>query len=85
MKIVRLMSFFVLIGGGAFAQTNLVVNGGFEDNGGVDTSVFRGWTVVNQGSGSWVVQEGTLPPTIYASSFDGGQAFDLRLDRKTKA
>jgi len=70
MKILPLMSFFVLICGGAFAQTNLVVNGGFEDNGGVDTSVFRGWTVVNQGSGSWVVQKGTLPPTIYACRND---------------
>lgn len=45
------------------AQTNLIVNGGFEDNGGLGTSVFAGWTVYNQtgGSGSWLVQNGTHP------------------------
>lgn len=42
---------------------NLVVNGGFEQNSGLGTSVFTGWTVINQtgSSGSWYVQAGTAP------------------------
>src|SRR5437660_5710084 len=43
---------------------NIVVNGGFETNGGAGTSSFAGWSVVNQanGSGSWYAQTGTLSP-----------------------
>jgi hypothetical protein len=48
------------------AATADVVNGGFESNGGVGTSVFTGWTVVNEtGSfvpSSWYVQAGTASP-----------------------
>lgn len=43
----------------------LVQNGGFEVNGGTNTSTFSGWTVVNQasGSGNFYVQTGTTSPT----------------------
>lgn len=43
--------------------SNLVVNGDFEQNGGLGKSVFTGWTVVNQAgsSGSWYAQMGTRP------------------------
>jgi len=46
----------------AFGQ-ELVVNGGFEQNGGVGTNQFTGWTVASQagGSGSWYVQTGVYP------------------------
>src|ERR1043165_8760104 len=42
---------------------NLVVNGAFEQNGGLATSIFTGWTVFNQvgSSGSWYAQMGTTP------------------------
>jgi hypothetical protein len=42
---------------------NLIVNGGFEQNGGLATSIFTGWTVFNQvgSSGSWYAQMGTTP------------------------
>jgi len=42
---------------------NLVVNGDFEQNGGLGTSVFTGWTVFNLtgSSGSWYAQMGTMP------------------------
>ena len=57
------LALLALLSGSAFAQTNLIVNGGFEDNGGLGTNVFAGWTVYNQigGSGSWLVQNGTHP------------------------
>jgi hypothetical protein len=43
--------------------SNLVVNGDFEQNGGLAKSVFTGWTVFNEvgGSGSWYAQMGTKP------------------------
>ncbi len=48
----------------AFGGTaNLVVNGDFEQNGGIGTSQFAGWTVQIQegGKGSWYVQKGGFP------------------------
>jgi hypothetical protein len=44
--------------------TNVVVNGGYEVNGGVGTNVFANWSVDNQagGSGDWLVQTGTSSP-----------------------
>src|SRR5437763_11436189 len=51
--------------GAAFGAdgTNLVVNGGFEQNGGLATNIFTGWTVFDQAgsSGSWYAQMGTKP------------------------
>jgi len=49
-------------------QPNLIVNSGFEQNGGLGTNRFTGWTVVDQagGSGSWFAQMGSLPaPNTY--------------------
>lgn len=45
------------------AEPNLVVNGGFEQNGGAGTKQLTGWTIVEQagGSGSWYVQTGDFP------------------------
>ena len=44
--------------------TNIVVNGGYETNGGVGTNVFANWAVDNQvgGTGDWLVQTGTASP-----------------------
>lgn len=49
---------------GAQAVASLLANPGFETNGGVGTSSFAGWTVVDQqgGSGSWYVQTGVESP-----------------------
>jgi hypothetical protein len=51
--------------GAAFSADgpNLVVNGGFEQNGGLATNIFTGWTVFDEsgGSGSWYAQMGTKP------------------------
>jgi len=38
------------------STTDLIVNGGFE------TGNFNGWTVINSGSGSWVINNGTFDP-----------------------
>ena len=53
----------LLIAPAAHAQ-QLIQNGGFETNGGANTSTLTNWTVVNQanGSGSWYVQTGTGSP-----------------------
>jgi hypothetical protein len=40
------------------ASPNLVVNGGFEQNGGAGTDVLTGWTTLNSGSGGWFAQTG---------------------------
>ena len=56
---------------------NLIVNGGFEQNGGVGTNSFNGWTVVDQsgGSGSWFAQTGNLPlPKTYRCTDDSVDA-----------
>ncbi|MGP8243693.1 MAG: hypothetical protein ACLQVN_04140 [Bryobacteraceae bacterium] len=44
---------------------NIILNGGFETNGGPGSSSFAGWTVVNESGsgGSWYVQTGTTSPT----------------------
>jgi hypothetical protein len=46
------------------AQTNLILNGSFESNGGVGTSTFSNWTATDLagGTGSWFVQTGTGSP-----------------------
>ncbi len=51
-------------GGSAAGAAELVVNGGFEQNGGAGTNVFTGWTMVDQpgGSGSFYAQTGTSSP-----------------------
>jgi hypothetical protein len=50
--------------GTAAGAAELVVNGGFEQNGGAGTNVFTGWTVSDQaaGSGSFFAQTGTSSP-----------------------
>jgi hypothetical protein len=44
---------------------NVIVNGGFETNGGAGSSTLSGWTVVTEAgsSGSWYAQTGVLSPT----------------------
>jgi len=44
--------------------TNIVLNGGFESNGGAGTNIFNDWTVENLfgGVGDWLVQTGTTSP-----------------------
>jgi len=44
--------------------TNIVLNGGFEANGGVGTNIFTNWTVESLfgGTGDWLVQTGTASP-----------------------
>ena len=44
--------------------SNIIVNGGFESNGGAASSTFTGWTVTNESGsgGSWYVQTGTASP-----------------------
>src|SRR5947209_14722369 len=68
MKTNRLLLAIVLCwsaAGAAFGADgpNLVVNGGFEQNGGLATNTFTGWTVFDQSgsSGSWYAQMGTKP------------------------
>jgi chitodextrinase len=53
----------------AAGPANLVVNGDFEQNGGLGTSVFTGWTVFNEtgSSGSWYAQMGTVPGPVTQS------------------
>jgi len=43
--------------------TNLVVNGDFEQNGGIGTSQLTGWTIQTQegGKGNWYAQKGGFP------------------------
>lgn len=51
---------------GSALGVELVVNGTFESNGGVNTSILTGWTVTDQNqagsSGSWFAQSGTSAP-----------------------
>ena len=44
---------------------NVILNSGFETNGGSGSSTFAGWTVVNESGsgGSWYVQTGSTSPT----------------------
>jgi hypothetical protein len=53
----------------AASATELVVNGSFEQNGGVESTVFEGWTHSDTGSGSWYVQKGLSPaPSSFVCS-----------------
>ena len=63
-KVTVILAVFLIFVGSALAQVSLIDNPSFENNGGVNTSSFAGWTVVNQagGLGSWYVQAGTSPP-----------------------
>jgi hypothetical protein len=60
----------LLIFGGSGLCAELVVNGGFETNGGANTNTFTGWTVTDQagGSGSFFAQTGTTSPTGFSCS-----------------
>lgn len=49
-------------------QTELVVNGSFEDNSGRNSGNFAGWSVYNEGSGGWYAQAGTSAPPPFAAS-----------------
>src|SRR5439155_770049 len=44
------------------AGSNALQNGGFEDNGGVDSSTFAGWTTGSLGGAGWFAQTGTGSP-----------------------
>jgi len=48
--------------------TELVVNGGFEQNGGIGTNVFAGWTHSDTTSGSWYVQQGVAATPLLICS-----------------
>ncbi len=54
---------------GSALAVELVVNGTFESNGGVNTNILTGWTVTDQAgsSGSWFAQSGTSPPAGFGS------------------
>lgn len=39
--------------------TDLVVNGSFEINGGLNSTTFAGWQIFNSGNGKWYAQSGT--------------------------
>jgi hypothetical protein len=58
----------LLLFGPAGFCAELVVNGGFETNGGANTNTFSGWTVTDQagGSGSFFAQTGTGNPTGFS-------------------
>jgi hypothetical protein len=60
----------LLLFGPAALCAELVVNGGFETNGGANTNTFSGWTVTDQagGSGSFFAQTGTSNPTGFSCS-----------------
>lgn len=51
---------------------NLVQNGSFETNGGPNSNVLPGWSIVDEagGNGTWLAQTGTLPPVT--SEFNCG-------------
>ncbi len=44
------------------AKANTIVNGGFEVNGGPNSTTFAGWNVAQLGSGSWFASNGTVSP-----------------------
>lgn len=46
------------------ASTDLIQNGSFETNGGANSNVLPGWTIVDEqgGSGTWLAQRGTTGP-----------------------
>jgi hypothetical protein len=46
------------------AATNLIQNGSFETNGGPNSNVLNGWSIVNEvgGNGTWLAQTGTTGP-----------------------
>lgn len=46
------------------ATTNLIQNGSFETNGGPNSNVLQGWSIVDEagGSGTWVAQTGATGP-----------------------
>ena len=49
-------------------QAELVTNGSFESNGGVNSPALAGWTSVNAGNGNWFAQSGgnSPPPGVFA-------------------
>lgn len=51
----------LLAGTFAAGATELVVNGTFEQNGGLATNQFDGWSHSDRGNGSWYVQRGVGP------------------------
>ena len=57
-------SIFLIVLAWPAMATNIIVNGGFESNGGSGTSTFTGWTVTSEAGsgGSWYVQSGTASP-----------------------
>ncbi len=63
MRTVPLLLSMVLAVSVSGATTNLVVNGDFEQNGGIGTNQFTAWTVQSQtgGKGSWYAQKGSFP------------------------
>jgi hypothetical protein len=68
----------------AVAQTNLILNGSFEANGGVGTSIFPNWTVTDLAgsNGSWFVQTGaTSPVSGFAVAFPTNGTFAAMTDQ----
>jgi hypothetical protein len=61
-----ILLFFLCTSATAASAVELVTNGSFESNGGVDTNTFTGWTESDQaaGSGSIFAQTGTTAPSL---------------------
>jgi len=62
------ISVLVLLAACTAGATELVVNGGFEQNGGLATNVFTGWTHSDTTSGSWYVQQGVAATPLLICS-----------------
>lgn len=54
----KAISVLILLAAWTAGATELVVNGGFEQNGGLGTNAFAGWTHSDTTSGSWYAQQG---------------------------
>jgi len=63
MRVTQIVAVLCFVAVPAFAASNLVVNGDFEQNGGAGTNKFTGWVVTDQAgsSGSWYAQTGGFP------------------------
>ena len=58
-----LISGLLLLAAGTHtAHGSLITNGGFESNGGVNSTALTSWSTFNSGSGFWYAQSGTTSP-----------------------
>jgi hypothetical protein len=61
---IRQSLFLLALAAAPAFSDSIILNGGFESNGGTGSSTFTDWTVVSEagGGGSWYVQTGTTSP-----------------------